>query len=206
MSLQLSVELDRKETMKSMRKFDDLEDNAFNWQKVSVADAKSDLRTEIVEEGKRNFDYYGNSQLNEKDGQMSLAGSYFSTVNQLGQSRGRFRSGLELDVFYDAPHAIHLEEGTKGPYKIFPDGPYALRFDVQNPSDYEASFKSANGKVAYIDGRQITIEAGLPVQRKKGEFGYDWVRQGVANYWAKEAGNVDRDVMRIILDAGFRLR
>jgi len=203
--MQVTAELDRKKTIRIAQKFDDVEDNFSNWEKVSVADAKKELKAAIVKSARAKFDYDGTSQLNEKPDQVSLASSYESTVRQLGTGRGPFKSGLQLDVFYDAPHAKALEQGH-GAYTIAPDEADALSFLVRNPRSYIEASRSIGSKInSVVNGNRVIMEDGAVVQRRA-RPGYSFVRDGITDYWRQKAGDVEQETMKNILKAGFKIR
>jgi len=203
--MQVSASLSRRETIEALKKFENLEENFLDWQRVSVADAKKKLRTSVEASARAKFDYDGNSQLNEKEDQVSLASSYESTVRQLGTGRGAFRSGVQLDVFYDAPHAKALEEGH-GAYTIAPKDADALSFLVRTPNNYIDASRSPGSKIsAVVNGNRVIMTDGAVVRRKARD-GYEFVQDGIINYWRQEAGDVEKDTMKNILKSGFKIR
>jgi len=202
--MQVSAELDRKKTIRIAQKFDDVEDNFSNWEKTSIAEAKKELKAAILKSARAKFDYDGNEQLNEKPDQVSLASSYESTVRQLGTGRGQFKSGLQLDVFYDAPHAKALERGT-GYYEIFPDEKPMLSFLVKTPAKYGGAANKKGTKVLGVVGDRVTMVEGASVIRKPTP-GYSFVRDGITDYWRQKAGDVEKETMKNILQAGFKIR
>lgn len=202
--MQVTVELDKRQTTGVLKNLERLEENSLDWQKTNVERARHELKQKIVRSATSKFDYYGTSQLNDKEGQRQLSESYTQTVRQRRNALGQFQSGYTLDVFYDAPHAIALEKGT-GAYKIFPRGNYSLQFKVKNPADFREAYESGRSRIAMLAGNEITIAQGVHVDREPTR-GYNFVRDGIIDFWREEAGSVKREFMEIALKSGFKIR
>ena len=203
MTLRMRVTLDRKKSIRIMKKFDALEDNTSNWEKVSVAKAEKRAKAAIESIAESRFDYHGDTQLNDKPDQISLASSYKSDIKQARNSLGQFASGVVLDIEYTAPHAKALEKGVDREYTISPKNAPRLSFLVKSPQNYAAAASKSGTKVRSLVGNRVTIEDGESVIRKPRK-GYEFLEDGIIEYWRQESGSVDKEFFRMAIKSGFK--
>jgi len=205
MTFRMTVRLVRNDKVQVGKNFERLEDNSLNWQKVSVAEAKRRVKAAIETVAKSKFDYEGNSQLNEKPDQISLASSYRANTKQARNALGQFASGVVLDVGYTAPHAGALEYGVPTQYTIEPKNAPRLSFLVNKPGNYAGAANKSGTKVRSVVGNRVTMENAAAVIRQPRK-GYGFVEDGIKEYWRQETGEVIKDFSKIAIKSGFKPR
>jgi len=205
MTFRMTVRLVRNDKVQVGKNFERLEDNSLNWQKVSVAEAKRRVKAAIETVAKSKFDYEGNSQLNEKPDQISLASSYRANTKQARNALGQFASGVVLDVGYTAPHAGALEYGVPTQYTIEPKNAPRLSFLVNKPGNYAGAANKSGTKVRSVVGNRVTMENGAAVIRQPRK-GYGFFEDGIKEYWRQETGEVIKDFSKIAVKSGFKPR